>query len=177
MPLDPGALMTRGALSQLLYNTILYNGAHGDENAYGVLGGTPGEEAFVTRVIDGDTIEVELDGEIEKVRLLGIDAPEVSSNDCYADEATDYLNAMIFDDLDTEVTLYADPLNDNRDKYGRLLRYVSADFGDAGLALLEDGYVLYYDTYDVTLGDEYEAAEQRAIIQVKGLWRDCQGAD
>ncbi len=175
--LDPGALMTRGALSQLLYNTILYKGAHGDENVYGVLGDTQGEEAFVTRVIDGDTIEVELDGETEKVRLLGIDAPEVSSNDCYASEATEYLNAMIFDDLDTEVTLYADPLNDNRDKYGRLLRYVSADFGDAGLALLEGGYVLYYDTYDVMLGEQYAAAEQRAITQVKGLWHDCQGAE
>ena len=72
----------------------------------------------VTRVIDGDTIEVELHGEIERVRLLCIDTPE-RGQDGYA-EATEYLRGLIGDG----VRLEKDPEHGHRDNFGRLLRYV-----------------------------------------------------
>lgn len=72
----------------------------------------------VTRVIDGDTIEVELHGEIERVRLLCIDTPE-RGEPGYA-EAAEYLNALVANG----VRLEKDPEHGHRDNFGRLLRYV-----------------------------------------------------
>jgi hypothetical protein len=74
-------------------------------------------EAVVTDVIDGDTIEVVLDGVTERVRLMGIDAPEVGQ--CGFEEATDLLDLLIGDD---PVTLSG---VDAVDRYRRLLRFVS----------------------------------------------------
>jgi micrococcal nuclease len=74
------------------------------------------ERASVVRVIDGDTIVVELNGQEEHVRYYGIDTPEVGQA-CY-DEATQRNEELI----DGTVLLLPDARN--RDRYGRLLRYV-----------------------------------------------------
>jgi micrococcal nuclease len=71
----------------------------------------------VLRVVDGDTIEVSIDGAIERVRYIGIDTPEVNAR-C-ADEAT-RLNQELLGD--SQVRLVPDA--ENRDVYGRILRYV-----------------------------------------------------
>jgi micrococcal nuclease len=111
----------------------------------------PPAEAVVTEVVDGDTIEVVVNGVTERVRLIGIDAPEVGQ--CGYEEATDLLDLLIGDD---PVTLSG---GDAVDRYGRLLRFVSvaqpigevygADTYDAGVALIANGYAIArYDSSD-----------------------------
>lgn len=77
-------------------------------------------EATVTRVIDGDTIEVNLEGLIYRVRYIGIDAPEIGEP-C-ADEATEANRQLV-----EGKTVWLEKDISETDKYGRLLRYVYVD--------------------------------------------------
>jgi endonuclease YncB( thermonuclease family) len=74
---------------------------------------------ILKRVVDGDTIELQSG---EKVRYIGIDAPEIGSNECLAFEAMQRNKEML---NRGELKLIKDPSVSN-DKYGRLLRYVYA---------------------------------------------------
>jgi micrococcal nuclease len=78
----------------------------------------------VVDVIDGDTIDVEIAGSVERVRLLGIDTPEVAHPgkpaECHGDAATAFTEALL--PASTSVTLTRDVVG--RDHYGRLLAYV-----------------------------------------------------
>ena len=95
---------------------------------------------MVVAVVDGDTVDLD-NG--ERVRLVGIDAPEVGALG-YA-EATAALSAMV---LNRPVVLTPGAVDD-RDSYGRLLRYVDVDGGDTGLALISAGLaVARYDSRD-----------------------------
>lgn len=100
--------------------------------------------ATVVDVVDGDTIDVRMDGDIETVRLVGIDTPE--RGECGYDKATLNLGRM----LNVAVTLVeAGPETDDRDLYGRLLRYVEAGGDDVGLQQIEDGMAIArYDSRD-----------------------------
>lgn len=100
------------------------------------------ERAVVNRVIDGDTIDVMLDGEKTRVRLLNIDTPEIGRNgkpsECLAEEAKEYLEGRL--PQGTEVTLEYD--EEKTDKYGRTLAgvflggdLVNADIAAEGLAV------------------------------------------
>jgi endonuclease YncB( thermonuclease family) len=115
----------------------------------GVLGGRdevpPGPEgsearsARVASVTDGDTLRL---GDGEAVRLVGIDAPERGT--CGSERATRLLTKLTWG---KQVTLLA-PVDD-RDRYGRLLRYVDVGTVDAGLRLIESGLaVARYDSRD-----------------------------
>jgi micrococcal nuclease len=92
------------------------------------------EAARVIRIVDGDTIHVDLDGTDETVRFYGIDTTEVGEP-CFQ-EAKDRTRELV----GTEVRLRPDARN--RDRYGRLLRYVytpsgrsiDAEMVDEGLA-------------------------------------------
>ena len=85
----------------------------------------PAESAQVIAVVDGDTIDVQTAGGEARVRLIGLDTPEINrdggQDDCYAQEARDELNAMVYGQA---VELRADPTQDDTDRYGRLLRHV-----------------------------------------------------
>lgn len=98
----------------------------------------------VTHVVDGDTLDVRSpSGVEERVRLIGIDTPE--QGECGYEEATAALAALV---LDRPVRLVAGA-QDDRDRYGRLLRYVDAGTTDAGLALIEEGFAIArYDSRD-----------------------------
>jgi endonuclease YncB( thermonuclease family) len=85
----------------------------------------------VTRVVDGDTIRTTAG----TVRFIGIDTPE--RGECGFSQATAYLRALVGDGA---VTLTAVRGRDDRDRYGRLLRYVGAGGRDLGLALIQTGY-------------------------------------
>jgi len=103
----------------------------------------------VTRVIDGDTIDVSTG---ERVRLIGMDAPEAGA--CGAMEATNALNVLIGGQA---VALTAGA-RDDRDRYGRLLRYVETAGVDAGRTMIEQGYaVARYDSRDGFGGHPREA--------------------
>ncbi len=105
------------------------------------LGGGDEDTVVVNRVIDGDTIDVDLDGENTRVRLLNIDTPEIGHNgepsECLAEEAKRYLEGRL--PKGTEVRLEYD--SERTDKYGRTLAgvfidddFINADVAAEGLA-------------------------------------------
>jgi len=94
----------------------------------------------VAAVVDGDTLDL---ANGEQVRLIGIDAPERGA--CGYAEATQALEALV---LDKAVGLASGAVDD-RDRYGRLLRYVDVDGVDAGFALVQAGLAISrYDSRD-----------------------------
>lgn len=130
--------------------------------------------AAVTRVIDGDTIEVSLDGKLEKIRLIGINAPESKDPrrevECFGIEASNKLNDLA---KNKNVILESDPSQSNRDRYNRLLRYVYIDEEDIGFTLISEGYA-----YEYTYSNQYQNqhlylnAQRSAEEDKKGLWSD-----
>lgn len=132
----------------------------------------------VTAVVDGDTIRVETRGgrQLGRVRLLGIDAPEVAHPpvpaECYADQATDLLEELA--PVGSTVELVTDPAQPNRDRYDRLLRYVDHDGHDVARELLAGGAARRYEA-DQALGREesYSAAADDAQGAERGLWGTC----
>jgi endonuclease YncB( thermonuclease family) len=94
---------------------------------------------LVTRIVDGDTIEL---GNGATVRLVGIDAPEAGA--CGSERAADNLARLV---LGKQVRLKES--DEDRDRYGRLLRYVDIGGRDAGLRLIKNGLaVARYDSRD-----------------------------
>ena len=99
----------------------------------------------VVRIVDGDTLDVTgSDQVVERVRLIGVDAPE--SDTCEGRQATTALEAR--SPVGTAVTLTASPGLD-RDRYGRLLRFVEHHGADLGYELVAGGYAIArYDGRD-----------------------------
>lgn len=118
----------------------------------------------VLRIIDGDTFEL-LSG--EKVRLIGINAPEI--NDKYGDKSKEYLDNLI---RDKDVILKNDSVTKDKDIYGRLLRYVYLDDEDINKKMILDGYALAYIKYSFTKIEEYKQAEQIAKKDNRGVWTE-----
>jgi micrococcal nuclease len=108
----------------------------------------------VHHVVDGDTVDVRrADGTEERVRVIGIDTPE--RGECGFEPATSAMAELV---LGRRVELVAGARHD-RDRFGRLLRYVDVDGVDAGLALIEDGLaVARYDSRDGYGRHDREAA-------------------
>ncbi len=98
----------------------------------------------LVRVIDGDTIVVDYQGQEERIRFIGIDTPE--TGECGFQEATDRVGELL---ADGQVVLRPGAAND-RDIYDRPLRYVETPDGiDVGLTLLEEGLAqARYDSRD-----------------------------
>jgi endonuclease YncB( thermonuclease family) len=85
----------------------------------------------VVDVTDGDTIEVRTKGKRRDVRLIGIDTPEVfGGRECGGHEASASMKRLL--DRGDGVMLIRDRSQDNRDRYGRLLRYVERGGTDVG---------------------------------------------
>ena len=94
---------------------------------------------LVVHVVDGDTVDL---GNGETVRLVGIDTPEMG--ECGYERATEALTNLIGGRL---VTLGES--DEDRDQYGRLLRYVDRGSVDAGLKMIESGLAIArYDSRD-----------------------------
>lgn len=133
------------------------------------------ERTQVTRVIDGDTIEVrEPDGDTEKVRFVGINTPEVSGYgakaECYGKEASLYVKRLL---ARKSVELIPQP-GDNRDKYRRLLRYVHLEGQDIGLRLIVLGFAYNYTWFEHPRSKQYKEAELHAQERQNGLWAVCE---
>lgn len=130
-----------------------------------------GEDATVVRVIDGDTIEVSLDGQIESVRYVGINTPE-RDEPCYADAREANL-ALVGGET---VRLVRDETN--RDRFGRLLRYIYVDGVFVEEELVRGGFaeaVLYEPDdrhYDDLLALEREAAAAGLGCHATGIFDD-----
>ena len=122
------------------------------------------EYATVTFIYDGDTIQVEMDGEKYKVRFVGINTPERET--FYFWEATQ-ANAELLP-IGTEVMLIRD--TNDVDKYDRLVRYVVADDVFVNYELVLNGYA-YSKTYhpDTACDATFKAAMQTAEENQVGL--------
>lgn len=160
--------------------------------AAGCVGVLPSDSApttyngTVTGIVDGDTLDVRLaDGTTERVRLLGIDTPEVhvrnepehfegvpNTTDGRACLRSVGQNASAFvaDRLRAEpVRLEIDVTADRRGGYGRLLAYVFHEEGNVNYLLVERGYAAVYPT-TFELRDRFEAAARTARAADRGVW-------
>ena len=129
----------------------------------------------INHFIDGDTIAVNMNGQVEKVRFIGVDTPEThkpnSPVQCYGPNAAAYSKSQIGPQ---SVRLVADPLSTDRDRYNRLLRYVYLPDGtDLDERLIQNGYGFYYPYFPFSKAAQFSADEQVAITNRKGLWAAC----
>jgi len=129
----------------------------------------------VVRVVDGDTLhldEPDNGGRITKVRLLGIDAPEMGNARgkpmYFAQEATKFATEL---SLGQVVTVYLDEAAGSRDKYGRLLAYlVLPDGRFLNEELLLGGYVYADLRFRHSYYYKYKQLEAGARAAKAGLW-------
>ncbi|MCG0239167.1 MAG: thermonuclease family protein [Firmicutes bacterium] len=125
--------------------------------------------AVVERVVDGDTLEVQLDGQTERVRMIGVDTPEVHGQvEPYGPEASAFTKKVLAPG--TRVWLELDV--ETRDRYGRLLAYVwLADGRLFNEVLLREGYAqLLTIPPNVKYVERLTAAEREAREAGRGLW-------
>jgi micrococcal nuclease len=132
-----------------------------------------GSSAPVTKVTDGDTIHVTFQGHDERVRLIGIDTPEVpwygGEGECYGVEAGLFARHSL---SGSSVRLVFDV--DRRDRYGRLLAYVYVGPELFNLTLVRLGYARADPVPpDTRLASQFAQAEAEARSAGKGLWSAC----
>jgi endonuclease YncB( thermonuclease family) len=131
-----------------------------------------GDDGRVQRIVDGDTLIVRVEGKDERVRLIGIDTPEVSPSECGNRAATQAL-ADLADGR--RVRLISDSSQDERDRYGRLLAYVETQGGtDVGEEVLRRGWARVY-VFDRPFArvSRYRAAASDARRAGRGLSSAC----
>ena len=141
---------------------------------------TAAEAATVEFVIDGDTIDVIVDGQEERVRLIGIDTPESVSRtvpeQCFGKEASDALTGLL--PIGTEIRIERDA--DARDRFGRLLLYVyrATDNLFVNRWLIEQGFAdaLFFDP-NTTFESDFISLRNEARAEGRGLWSACDGPD
>ena len=122
------------------------------------------ETARVLKIVDGDTLDVLLDGREERARVFGIDTPE-RGQPCFR-EASDRLEAL----AGSQVRLRPDARA--RDRYGRLLRYLYAPDGRSIDAAMIAGGFAHAWTDDGGLRDPLVALEARTAASRAGcLWQ------
>lgn len=136
---------------------------------------TQNQSAYVNRVIDGDTIEVQIDSSTYKVRYIGIDTPETVKTNTpiqyYGKEASNKNKELV-----SNKTVYLDKDISETDKYGRLLRYVYLDSSKSLDSMV--GYILVKQGYakvatcppDVRYSIDFVEAEEYARQNNLGLW-------
>ena len=137
----------------------------------------------VTRVIDGDTVEVRFEsGESDKVRIIGVDTPEIFSPnqaseygsitdlDCldkWGDAATKYARDIL---NNKDIKLVYDSKVQKRDYYDRLLAYIDVSRQDFGELLLKGGYARVYVEGESSRKNDYLQLERIAKSSRLGLW-------
>ncbi len=124
-------------------------------------------------IVDGDTIEVLVNGHEEDVRYIGIDTPESVAPgqpvECYGHRASD-LNAELVEGETVRLVFDAE----RRDRYGRLLAYVYVGDLFVNAELVREGYAT---TLTIAPNDSFaglfDRLEQRAANAGRGLWGAC----
>jgi micrococcal nuclease len=127
----------------------------------------------VTAVIDGDTIEL---ASGRRVRLAQIDAPEAGEGECWGQEATAALQALLPEG--SRVRLARDGALDEVDRFDRLLRYVFTRETNVNLALVRRGAasVWFFDGARGRYARELLQAARAAKSAKRGLWGGCRDA-
>lgn len=130
-------------------------------------------QAYVTRVVDGDTVEVRMDGEEEDVRYIGVDTPETvkpgSPVECFGPQASNFNHRLV---EGAQVRLVFD--EERRDVYGRLLAYVYLGDRLISAELLRRGLAR---TLTIPPNDRFAGRFKRLEIAAaragRGLWGAC----
>lgn len=119
----------------------------------------------MTKIVDGDTIDVEIDGQVYRVRYIGVNTPE--KGQYFYSEATEANRKLV---AGKNVLLVRDV--SETDKYGRLLRYVIADGVFVNYELVRLGYaqVMTYPP-DVACAEYFLKGQADARTNLVGLWR------
>lgn len=116
----------------------------------------------VIRVSDGDTILIQSGSQKIRVRMYGIDAPELKQK--YGEESKKYLEKRIMDkNVDIKVI--------NQDQYGRKVGKVFYKNKDINLEMLETGNAWFYE-YHAKHEKDYRKAFKNAKEEKLGLWKD-----
>jgi endonuclease YncB( thermonuclease family) len=123
--------------------------------------------AVVASVADGDTLSLTSG---ERVRLLQIDAPEVSTGECYARASRAALLRLV--PVGSSVTLQTDPRLDKVDRFGRLLRYVRRGALNVNVELVRVGAAApyFFGGDRGRYADRLLVAAFRAKAGKRGLW-------
>lgn len=129
--------------------------------------------AHVSRVVDGDTVEVRMDGEEEDVRYIGVDTPETVKPDtpvqCFGPQASDFNHRLVEGE---RVRLVFGV--ERRDVYGRLLAYVYLDGHFVNAELVRRGLAR---TLTISPNDRFAGQLKRLEIAAarggRGLWGAC----
>jgi micrococcal nuclease len=126
---------------------------------------------FCSRVVDGDTIIVEMDGKEEYIRLIGVDTPETvhpeKPVEYFGKEASEFTRRMVEGhavrlDYDWQY----------RDKYYRVLAYVYLlDGFFLNAEIIKQGYGFAYTKYPFKYLEEFRMYEREARENMRGLWR------
>lgn len=142
---------------------------------------------MVIRIADGDTFITDKN---EKVRLIGIDTPEKYESDKLDNDASssgmdrktiqklgeaasDYVRGFL---EGKKVRLERDPTNDDKDKYGRLLRYAYLEDGTCVNAkIIKDGYAQVFEKFSFKKKDEFRKLQREARENERGLWGPVEG--
>lgn len=133
--------------------------------------------AEVTSVIDGDTLVVRTIDGSERLRIIGVDTPEIgrdgAADECYAQEARAYVDDALTGRI---VQIYPDSTQDDVDRYGRLLRHVRVDGRNFAETVIAAGAGIEY-TYDAAYAGQeaHLAAQDDARERRRGLWGACGG--
>lgn len=139
---------------------------------------TVNKESYkVTKVIDGDTIEIDTG---QRIRYIGIDTPETVDPrrpvQCFGQEASNKNKELV---EGKEIKLEKDV--SETDKYGRLLRYIYLPAAESNTRdlfvneyLIKEGYA-HASSYppDIKYQEQFNAAEKDAQENTRGLWNTC----
>ena len=139
----------------------------GDEESSG------SARAYVTRVVDGDTIEVQLNGGEEDVRYIGVDTPETvkpgAPVDCFGPQASSFNHRLV--ERQRVRLVFGE---EQRDVYGRLLAYVYLGDRFVNAELVRQGLAR---TLTIPPNDRFAERLKRLEIAAaragRGLWGSC----
>jgi endonuclease YncB( thermonuclease family) len=135
------------------------------------------EYGKVSRVVDGDTVDVRLpNGKVRRVRMIGIDTPEVyGGTECGGRKASASMKGLT--PVGTRVKLVSDRTQDRVDAYGRILRYVikRSTGGDMNRAQVARGWarVYVYNGNPFERVASYRGAQSAAKAAPRGIWKVC----
>jgi micrococcal nuclease len=135
--------------------------------------------ARVIRVVDGDTLHVDIDGADVDVRMIGMNTPETvkpnSPIECYGPEASEFTKKML---TDATLTIEYDDSQGRTDRFGRTLAYVWLERPGPDVLfnqlLVRNGYAYQYQyAKPYAWEKEFVAAQRKAKAAKLGMWGAC----
>jgi micrococcal nuclease len=147
----------------------------GNSESSGAVTDRAAEMRRVARVIDGDTIVLIPN---EKVRSIGVDAPETTHPkkiiECFDKDAKEFMRAAVEGKTVRFVLDEANAVRNHKDRYGRTLGYLYTEDGSLLKAeLIRRGYAHAYTRFPFRYTVEFREMERQARTEAAGFWSSC----